>query len=75
MAKPDGLKRWIEAERTRSRLRTLGFAVIYSRARYLGMPEEMLVAVPPSRATPPAAKAAVAQFIEELQTRWARREV
>jgi hypothetical protein len=73
MAKPDGLKRWVEAERTRSRLRTLGFAAVYSRARYLGMPEEMLVAVPPSRATLPAAKAVVEQLVEELQAKWARR--
>lgn len=73
MAKPDGLKRWVEAERTRSRLRTIGFAAVYSRARYLGMPEEMLVTVPPSRATLPAAKAAVEQLVEELQAKWARR--
>jgi hypothetical protein len=72
MAKREGLKRWIESERVRSKLRTLGFAAIYARARYLGLPEENLVAVPPSRETSKATKREVQQFIDKLQAQWAR---
>lgn len=73
MPKRDGLKRWIEAERVRSKLRTLGFAAIYARARSLGMLEENLVAVPPSRETSQATKLEVQQLIDGLQAKWARR--
>jgi hypothetical protein len=73
MAKRDGLKRWIEAERTRSRLQTLGFAAIYARARYLGMPGEMLVEVSPSRQAPRSTQAGVEQFLQQLQSKWAKK--
>ncbi len=73
MPKRDGLKRWIEAERVRSKLRTIGFAAIYARARFLGLPEENLVAVPPSRETARSTKLEVQQLIDGLQAKWARR--
>jgi hypothetical protein len=73
MAKREGLKHWIQAERVRSKLSTLGFAVIYARARCLGLAEENLVAVPPSREASLSAKLAVQQQLDELQASWARR--
>ena len=73
MPKRDGLKRWIEAERVRSKLRTIGFTAIYARARFLGLAEENLVAVPPSRETARSTKLEVQQLIDGLQAKLARR--
>ena len=74
MAGHDGLKRWIEAERVRSRLRTLGFAVAYARARYAGCQEEFEIVPGKGRVTSAAAKADVLHLLEDLRRRWARRQ-
>jgi hypothetical protein len=71
-ARRDDLKRWIQSERTRSRLRTIGFAAIYSRARYLGVPEENLVAVPPGREVPQETRLAVENLLRNLAAGWLR---
>jgi hypothetical protein len=73
MPKRDGLKRWIEAERVRSRLRTIGFAAIYARGRYLGREGEFMVVLPPSQEASESTKRAVRQLIDGLQAKWARR--
>jgi hypothetical protein len=74
-ARDAGLKRWIEAERVRSKLRTLGFAVIYARARYLGREGEFMVVLSPSQEAPASTRLEVKEFLAGLQARWSRRTV
>jgi hypothetical protein len=74
-ARREGLKRWIEAERVRSKLRTLGFAAIYARARYLGLEGEFMVVLSPSQEAPASTRIEVEEFLAGLQARWSRRAV